>query len=210
MQRYGCNETRLRLPCGKRQRLVALRLVQPPNCSGSRSPALQERVVTERAEYRRGAGVCVINSQGLVFAARRVDDKHNTWQMPQGGIDALENPMVAALRELYEETGLHSVKLVGQIDAWLTYDFPTEVRHHLTGDWTRYRGQTQKWFLVHFLGDDSEVDLMHGGKPEFRDWCWMPLERLPRETVAFKQDVYARVAEEFGPRIERWLVSKQW
>ena len=77
-----------------------------------------------------------------------MDDRTKTWQMPQGGIDPLENPLVAALRELKEETGITNVRLVASIDSWLDYEFPTKVRadseFHGSTTWFRYRGQTQK------------------------------------------------------------------
>ena len=98
-----------------------------------------------------------------------MDDTHNTWQMPQGGIDPLENPWVAALRELREETGITSVRVVASIDRWLDYDSPTKVRAAPGGRWLCYRGQTQKWFLLEFCGRDAEVDLLAGGQPEFSE-----------------------------------------
>ena len=81
--------------------------------------------------YRRNVGLCVVDeSTGLVFAARRVDDSKGTWQMPQGGIDAGEEPREAALRELEEETGIRpgSVRFVAEMSDWLCYDFPTSVQ----------------------------------------------------------------------------------
>jgi putative (di)nucleoside polyphosphate hydrolase len=133
-----------------------------------------------------------------------MDDRENTWQMPQGGIDCGENPRIAALRELHEETGITSAsaRIVSSIDPWLEYEFPTKTRATLTGPWLRFRGQTQKWFLLEFHGADGEVDLMGcHGSPEFSEWQWMPLNDLPHRVVEFKQAVYHEVARHFGPRI---------
>ena len=132
----------------------------------------------------------------------------NTWQMPQGGIDPLENPLVAATRELAEETGIQhtSVDLVATIDPWLDYEAPTKVRAHVTGEWVRYRGQTQKWVLLRFTGSDAEIDIAcPHGTPEFSEWRWMHLEELPAAVVDFKRGVYESVASHFVPRIRRLI-----
>jgi len=143
----------------------------------------------------------VVNSSGLVFAAQRSDSGCNSWQMPQGGIDDGEDVEAAALRELAEETSMTSARVVGSLDRWLTYDFPTSVKAKLHGGWEQYEGQAQKWLLVHFHGSDDEVDLDTEHK-EFKEWCWMPLEELPGAVVAFKRPVYEQVAAEFVPRIK--------
>jgi len=129
--------------------------------------------------------------------------------MPQGGIDYLENPMVAAVRELREETGIQSARIVAAKDAWLTYDCPTCTRSQFTGGWVRYKGQTQKWFLMTFYGAESEVDLEKHGEREFSDYTWLPIEEMPSQVVSFKREVYEAVAEEFGPMIARMKDSWQ-
>lgn len=158
-------------------------------------------------EYRRSTGICLVNRQGLVFAARRVDDPHGTWQMPQGGIDYLENPMVAAVRELHEETGIRSARIVAAKDSWLSYDSPTCTRSQFTGGWVRYKGQTQKWFLMSFYGTEAEVDLERHGVQEFSEYRWLPLEVIPSQVVSFKQGVYTEVHREFGPIIDSMKAS---
>ncbi|KAL0041721.1 hypothetical protein WJX79_002293 [Trebouxia sp. C0005] len=159
-------------------------------------------VLVSTQEYRRNVGICLVNSKGLVFAARRVDDTQGTWQMPQGGIDPCENPFVAAARELLEETGIRSIEFVAQIDQWIDYEFPTTVQSALTGCWTKYKGQTQKWMLFKFCGSDSEIDLDFADK-EFLEYKWAELHDLPDKVVYFKQHVYQLVVLEFGPYIER-------
>jgi putative (di)nucleoside polyphosphate hydrolase len=159
----------------------------------------------EDLPYRPCAGLCVINRKGLVFVGRRTDgpehiDRTHVWQMPQGGIDDGEKPYPAALRELYEETSIKSVEKLGEIRGWLVYDIPKKIGSKA---WKgRYRGQTQKWFAFRFEGNDREVEILHPGggkhKPEFSEWRWEKLERLPELIVPFKREVYERVVATFN------------
>jgi len=121
--------------------------------------------------------------------------------MPQGGIDAGEEPYDAALRELYEETNVRSVSLLGKTPDWLTYDIPTPLAGMA---WKgRYVGQKQKWFAFRFTGVDSEIDVERPGggrhKPEFGAWRWERLQRVPELIVPFKRAVYEEVAKAFAP-----------
>lgn len=160
--------------------------------------------ILELNEHRRGVGLCIYRaSDGKVFAAQRMDDPQMSWQMPQGGIDPLENPMKAALRELHEETGITAVRIVASIDRWLEYSFPTKVKAQMPGSFLRYRGQTQKWYLLEYRGDESEIDLSCHGHPEFSQYSWAALESLPDGVVDIKQGVYRQVARHFAPEIAR-------
>jgi putative (di)nucleoside polyphosphate hydrolase len=158
----------------------------------------------ESLPYRPCVGVMVINRAGGVFIGKRrngpehVDATH-AWQMPQGGVDPGEDTWPAALRELYEETGIRSVEKLGEVKDWLSYDIPREI----VGEaWKgKYRGQTQKWFAVRFLGDDSQIDVAHppgGHKPEFLEWRWEPMRNVPKLIIPFKRKVYERVVKEFA------------
>jgi putative (di)nucleoside polyphosphate hydrolase len=159
----------------------------------------------DAAGYRPCVGLALFNRQGLVFVGRRrvgADDGklRHSWQMPQGGIDSGETPYDAALRELYEETNVRSVSLLGEAADWFCYDIPTP----LAGlAWKgRYVGQRQKWFALRFLGDDGEIDVERpaGGKhkAEFGAWRWERLARVPQLIVPFKRKVYEQVAEAFS------------
>jgi putative (di)nucleoside polyphosphate hydrolase len=147
--------------------------------------------------FRRSVGLCIYSKyhENKVFAARRRDDSSGCFQMPQGGIDPLENPLVAAHRELFEETGIRKdlVRVVTSIDAWLDYEHPT-VSHGV-----QYRGQTQKWVLLEFTGRDDDVDLCHLGEDarEFEDWTWMELDEIVDGIVWFKREVYEDVRRQF-------------
>ena len=146
--------------------------------------------------YRPCVGVILMNADGLIFTGERIDTP-GAWQMPQGGIDDGETPAQAALRELEEETGVppELVHLVAEHPDWIDYDLPD----HLVGKlWKgRFRGQTQKWFLFHFDGDDSQIDITRHDH-EFAQWRWSTAEDVLRDIVPFKRDVYTRVIKGFA------------
>jgi putative (di)nucleoside polyphosphate hydrolase len=157
----------------------------------------------ESLPYRPCVGVMVLNRAGRVFIGRRIDgpehvDATHQWQMPQGGIDEGEDTYKAALRELREETNISSVEKLAEIGDWLNYDIPPD----LVGQaWKgRYRGQTQKWYALRFIGEESEIDIAHpaGHKPEFSAWRWERMDKLPALIIPFKRPVYERVIREFA------------
>ena len=163
--------------------------------------------MTKTLPYRPCVGVMLVNAQGLVFIGRRRNKRQpehvapgHEWQMPQGGIDPGEEPYAAALRELHEETNVRSVTLIAEAPAWYSYDLPADVANK---SWRGgYRGQTQKWFALRFVGADSEIDIHDPGpghKPEFDAWRWERIERLPELIIPFKRPVYEQVVRDFAP-----------
>jgi putative (di)nucleoside polyphosphate hydrolase len=153
--------------------------------------------MADELPYRRGVGVLLLNSQGNVFVGARIDNTDEAWQMPQGGIDAGEEPWATALRELEEETGIppHLVERVAECAERLKYDLPDELRPKLWGG--KYKGQDQDWYLARFLGRDSDINIATG-HPEFREWKWIEPEQLPDVIVPFKRDLYRRLLREFS------------
>jgi len=142
---------------------------------------------------RKGVGIVVLNHENKVFVAKRIDNPKNFWQMPQGGVDKDENYYEAALRELKEETSIISVELIKEIDKKFTYILPD----HLIGIiWKgKFKGQTQKWFVMRFIGNESEINI-NTKHPEFLDWKWIDLDDLTKIAVNFKLNVYKNVKQE--------------
>lgn len=147
----------------------------------------------EESLYRSGVGMIVLNHENKIFAGQRLDNPEPAWQMPQGGIDVGENIEKAMLRELEEEIGTRNVKILGQTKRWLKYDIPRELARILWGG--NYKGQKQMWYLLRFLGNDSEINI-HTEHPEFREWKWMDKDEVIRAAVPFKRELYRRVFEE--------------
>lgn len=146
--------------------------------------------------YRKGVGMMLLNKQGRVFVAKRIDMTSEAWQMPQGGIDEGEDPRGAALRELKEEVGTDNATILGESAGWYDYDLPEDLIPKVWGG--RYRGQTQKWFVLRLNGNDHDIDIMSGGEhAEFSEWKWVDITQLPEIIVPFKRELYAALVEEF-------------
>jgi putative (di)nucleoside polyphosphate hydrolase len=148
----------------------------------------------EALPYRSNVGIMLLDRAGRVFAGRRIDMSVESWQMPQGGIDAGEVPLAAAWREMKEEIGTDKASLLREHPNWLTYDLPD----HLVGVALhgKYRGQKQKWLAFRFTGADTDVDLATP-EPEFAEWQWMAADKLMQAIVPFKRAVYTEVFAAF-------------
>jgi putative (di)nucleoside polyphosphate hydrolase len=169
----------------------------------SRPRAELRAMTTTDPGYRPCVGIMLFNRAGEVWIGRRLDAPAEPegpgtwWQMPQGGIDEGEDPVPAALRELREETGVRSVRIIAESPAWYTYELPQNLKPKAWGG--RYHGQKQKWFAARFLGEDAEVALVQPGhKPEFGAWRWASIEELPALVVPFKRPVYELVVRDFS------------
>ena len=139
---------------------------------------------------RIGVGIVVLNKDDEVFVAKRIDNKKNFWQMPQGGVDDGEDYLTAAYRELEEETSIKEVEVIKELDELITYELPKKLLGIIWNG--KYRGQEQKWFLMRFLGKDSDINIKTKN-PEFCEWKWIEIENLTDQVVDFKLHVYESV-----------------
>jgi putative (di)nucleoside polyphosphate hydrolase len=161
--------------------------------------------MTSGKPYRPNVGIALFNAAGMVLIGRRFRDDGPEivlpgleWQMPQGGIDADEDPREAVMRELWEETGVVNAEYLAETD-WRTYEFPPydgPPSHRLA----KFRGQRQKWFALRFTGRDDEIDPLtpRNDQPaEFDQWRWERLDRVADLVVPFRREVYRAVARDF-------------
>lgn len=150
-----------------------------------------------RDRYRPNVGIVLFNRDGRVWLGRRVGQRGpRNWQFPQGGVDPGEGLVAAARRELKEETGVSSVSVLGRVDGWISYDFPSG----MTGSKAArgFLGQSQAWFAFRFEGEDAEVDLEAHDHAEFDRWRWAGIEEALSVVAPFKREAYARVISAFS------------
>ena len=142
---------------------------------------------------RIGVGIVLLNNKNNIFVGKRLDNPGNFWQMPQGGVDNNENFFEAAKRELEEETSIKSIRLIKELDSWLQYELPKNLLGKI---WEgKFRGQKQKWFIMKFIGDESEINIKTI-TPEFSEWKWIKPINLTDFVVDFKFNVYNKIKEE--------------
>ena len=148
---------------------------------------------------RIGVGAIVLNEYNRVLVGKRKDNPINKWQMPQGGVNKDEDLYSAMRRELYEETSITSFRLIREIDKWLTYELPENLKGKI---WKgKFRGQKQKWYILRFTGEDKEINVKTKD-PEFIDWKWIKIDELPQSIFDFKKKVYEDLVEEISKTID--------
>ncbi len=144
--------------------------------------------------FRPGVGMMIIDKKNEIFVGKRIDAKSSSWQMPQGGIDLGETPSAAAMREMHEEIGSNKGYIIAESRKWYSYRVPEFLVNKLWNG--QYCGQRQKWFLIKFTGEDSDINI-HTKNPEFESWRWIKPQELLRHIVPFKYKLYSQIIREF-------------
>tara|TARA_B100000963_G_scaffold360575_1_gene391954 strand:- start:3753 stop:4226 length:474 start_codon:yes stop_codon:yes gene_type:complete len=147
-------------------------------------------MIENKLPLRIGVGVILLNNENEIFVGKRKDNPVDKWQMPQGGVNKNENYINAMKRELFEETSVSSIEILKELDGWFEYELPKNLLGKI---WKgRYRGQKQKWFIVKFIGIEREINL-NTENPEFIEWKWVKMDKLPYIIVDFKKKVYEKL-----------------
>ena len=142
--------------------------------------------------YRPCVGIAVFDDVGRVLLGERIGYS-GEWQLPQGGIDKGERAVDAAFRELREETGVRSARLIARTVDEVSYDIPAEI----TVFKGKYRGQRQFWFAFE-ISDLSEINV-HTKHAEFQAHRFAPLSSIGDSIVSFKRDLYRTIGRVFSP-----------
>ena len=139
------------------------------------------------------AGGVVVNQRGQVLV---VNQRGNSWSLPKGHVDPGETLEAAARREIYEESGLTQLELVGELGSY------ERARIGLHGGEDSSEQKTLHFFLFR-TGQEtlSPVDPHH---PEAR---WLEPDDVARwlthpRDQAFFRSVRPRVAALDFPRPE--------
>jgi len=149
--------------------------------------------VKKQLPLRVGVGILLLNKKNKVFVGKRIDNPEKFWQMPQGGVNTNENLTDAAKRELEEETGIKSIKVIKELHEWFEYYLPKKLLGKI---WQgKYCGQKQKWFIMKFLGNEDEINVKTK-HPEFLEWKWIDLDKITDVVVDFKLHIYAKIKKE--------------
>lgn len=160
-------------------------------------------------KFRENVAIIVCNSEGKVLLCARADQKGFDWQFPQGGIDAGESVLEAAVRELKEETGICDVELIKEMPEGVKYYFPKAIASHFRKNGNDNVGQNQHYVLFKLKNDNIKIDFeTHPEEIEFKAYKWADLEEAPQAIVYFKKQAYQKAVAFFKPFIEQIKKAK--
>lgn len=147
--------------------------------------------------YRQNVCMLIVNKENLLFLGERTGEK-NHWQFPQGGVDPTQTLEENALREASEELGtsISNFHIIKKLEATHRYEFENPPPYAKD----KYKGQDQTFWLLRFIGEDSDVRLDQHEK-EFQSFMWATMEEVRKLAFPRRLAGYNAALLEF----EVWL-----
>lgn len=141
--------------------------------------------------YRPNVALILRNPAGEILLCER-NDYAGSWQFPQGGLKADENPLKGLRREVKEELDLPpSAYQVLARKGPYRYLFPEGRKKK------GYDGQEQTYFLAQLTDETAEMRFK-GKPPEFRAARWLaPWDFDLASTAEMRRNVYRDVFRDF-------------
>lgn len=126
--------------------------------------------------YRQGVSALIINNKNEVLLVNLTTFEEKYYAIPGGGLEDGEAPDEAIFREIKEELGIDRLllKIISKSEKPTKFDFKSGSRI-MHGK--EYVGQERLFFLVKFLGSDSDIQL---AKDEVRNYIWSSRENLSK------------------------------
>jgi putative (di)nucleoside polyphosphate hydrolase len=141
--------------------------------------------LTESPRLRPNVALLILNRKRELFLGERLDEPGH-WQFPQGG-----DPT--------------SCRLVGYLSIVNQYLWSEDRKRGLCDAELRpYVGQSQKFCVILFQGEDSEIRLDRHLPIEFQQWRWCPRDEVISLTSIVRRSGYERALEELELRIHEW------
>ncbi len=154
---------------------------------------------------RKNVSAVILNKDKKVLMCEHVWID-GAWQFPQGGVEENETEEEALMRELKEELGTDKFYIIAKSKKLLKYKLPYYMVRRFN-----ISGQEQRFFLVYFYGDDSEIKFDGEGenyKPEFKSFKWVDYDVPPLEVIYFKKVSYKSALDEFREIVENLDIEK--
>lgn len=148
----------------------------------------------DKLPLRPNTCLIIQNDKGQYLLAERYREA-GVWQFPQGGIEKGMTPEETALKEGHEELGVpeDAFQIIKVLEAKNEYEFdPIPARYK-----NKFRGQSQTFVLLRFLGKDEDISLTRYDQ-EFTQWRWCTIEEVRKMAEPKRLVGYEKAFKELG------------